>query len=857
MDNYPSLYSHGERISGKGRRIVLDSEAVGLLDAIRDNDLSSMHCIVVIDDTSDEVFVFFDPYEKRDPDNREWLDSWEGEQDGYLKDGLDFIREAEVIISQNFSGYDALAFERVDPSFRLNYMEARSKSKDDYIRYPNKVMDTLVMSNVLNPERKVPVEAYALGMGNVGAHSIEAHGIRMGRYKPDNEDWSKLTEHMLHRCEEDVHIGRDFYHYLMKEWHDQASRPNRMTGLTINTAYRNELQVSFAIGRQAQRGFRIDTKETVRLCSELDEKINDTEKQFRPHMPMRLRKKKLERPVNGHMHGSHYNTLQAITKKMTAKAWCAYSQSRDFIESEQFPESNYLIADNLLSVIEGGGKVSQKDWLSVAPVQQMNEAGEYSASVTKHYPQCRGFITDYEDPLVVGAFTPVEFEDVPLGNRDLVKQLLYKQGWLGINYNDTEIKKIDDGEELSPWAGKIDEDSIDRWAERGEVPEWCKGIAAWYILRSRRGQLLNSEDVAYYDENGMWPSRNGKRQCRGILPRCRNKELGMSAQEYYEQNGEWPTDMDQEWAAPAEAFSCATNTFRMRHKVIVNIPSRGLYPLRHLFIARKGKKILGCDGAGLELRMLAHFLADKVYQEIVLNGDIHTHNQNLAGLPKRDMAKTFIYAFLYGSGIANLSKVCGITPEEMEKRVARFKAELPALANLIERIQSQGEHYGYLLALDGRRGRIRSANGKLLVHTMLNVLLQMTGSISMKYGLCFAEDQMVKEGVGLDDTGWPSWLANVHDEMQMEVDEDEILEIEYEVSDWKAEEKREFYDDQGRMWSAPTKLSESEGKIKCKRYYHRAGQIIAEALVRAGEFLQLRCPLAGEYMIGDSWHDTH
>ena len=80
----------------------------------------------------------------------------------------------------------------------------------------------------------------------------------------------------------------------------------------------------------------------------------------------------------------------------------------------------------------------------------------------------------------------------------------------------------------------------------------------------------------------------------------------------------------------------------MRHKFVVNIPSRGLRPLRHLFIAKNGYMVLGCDGAGLELRMLAHFMADAVYQEIILHGDIHTHNQLKAGLPSRDIAKTFI-----------------------------------------------------------------------------------------------------------------------------------------------------------------------------------------------------------------------
>lgn len=83
---------------------------------------------------------------------------------------------------------------------------------------------------------------------------------------------------------------------------------------------------------------------------------------------------------------------------------------------------------------------------------------------------------------------------------------------------------------------------------------------------------------------------------------------------------------------------------------------------------------VGGDGSGLELRMLAHYLVatsktlleearlnDDIvgiqkyenslksaieYREVLLNGDIHSHNQRLAGLPTRDAAKTFVYAFL-------------------------------------------------------------------------------------------------------------------------------------------------------------------------------------------------------------------
>jgi DNA polymerase I-like protein with 3'-5' exonuclease and polymerase domains len=70
---------------------------------------------------------------------------------------------------------------------------------------------------------------------------------------------------------------------------------------------------------------------------------------------------------------------------------------------------------------------------------------------------------------------------------------------------------------------------------------------------------------------------------------------------------------------------------------------------RRLFRATPGFKQVGADASGLELRCLAHYMArydGGAYAEILLTGDIHLANQKAAGLPTRDDAKTFIYAFL-------------------------------------------------------------------------------------------------------------------------------------------------------------------------------------------------------------------
>lgn len=70
---------------------------------------------------------------------------------------------------------------------------------------------------------------------------------------------------------------------------------------------------------------------------------------------------------------------------------------------------------------------------------------------------------------------------------------------------------------------------------------------------------------------------------------------------------------------------------------------------RVLFGVPEGWYQAGIDVSGLELRCFAEFLwpfDNGEYAHNVLNGDIHTANQKAAGLPTRDMAKTFIYCFL-------------------------------------------------------------------------------------------------------------------------------------------------------------------------------------------------------------------
>ena len=221
---------------------------------------------------------------------------------------------------------------------------------------------------------------------------------------------------------------------------------------------------------------------------------------------------------------------------------------------------------------------------------------------------------------------------------------------------------------------------------------------------------------------------------------------------------------------------------------------------RELWTVEKGMKLVGIDASGLELRMLAHYMKDEAYTNEVVSGDVHTANQKAAGLETRNQAKTFIYAFLYGAGDSKIGKIIGGGAKEGEELKLRFLRNTPKLEELRKTIKGLLLNKQTLPGLDGRRLHVRSE------HSALNTLLQGAGAIVMKKALVILDQKLRDAGIKY------KFVANVHDEWQIEV----------EAS--RAEE---------------------------------AGKLGVESIKEAGEAFSMRCPLTGEYRVGDNWKDTH
>lgn len=186
----------------------------------------------------------------------------------------------------------------------------------------------------------------------------------------------------------------------------------------------------------------------------------------------------------------------------------------------------------------------------------------------------------------------------------------------------------------------------------------------------------------------------------------------------------------------------------------------------------------GIDASGLELRCLAHFMSkfdQGAYADIILNGDIHTVNQQAAELPTRDNAKTFIYGFLYGAGDEKTGQIVGAGKERGKQLKKKFLENTPAIAQLREAIQQSlvaeskwvgGEQQvkwkrRWIKGLDGRRVHVRSP------HAALNTLLQSAGALICKLWIVKTEELLLEAGLKHGWDGDFAYMAWVHDEIQV------------------------------------------------------------------------------------------
>lgn len=171
---------------------------------------------------------------------------------------LDYMYEQDELIGHNILGYDLPLLEKL------------------YGWTPKpttKITDTVIRSRVLRSDRVLPHGC----PGNVGPHSLAAWGYRVGKGKPEHDDWSQYTPEMKVRCDDDTEINVLTYYELEKE---EAS-----TGVVWTPSMEIEHAIQPIITEQERNGCPLDIPLVFATWSELAHKIRKVDEVLVPIIP--------------------------------------------------------------------------------------------------------------------------------------------------------------------------------------------------------------------------------------------------------------------------------------------------------------------------------------------------------------------------------------------------------------------------------------------------------------------------------------------------------------------------------------------------------------------------------------------
>lgn len=212
------------------RVCIGDLETDGLLDTV-----TTIWCGVFKDIQTNEIWKFT-------PDS--------------IGNMLEFLNTIDVLIMHNGINFDWPVLEKL---YRY--------------KYKGKKMDTLIMSRLLNPKRLVP---FNCPKKDIGPHSVEAWGYRVGRGKLEHEDWSRFSEEMLQRCSEDVEIQCLIFKELEKEY----------KGYNWKNAFNLSFKLFSYLQKQEEYGWLVD-REYMDVClHQLNHLISRIDRALETHLPL-------------------------------------------------------------------------------------------------------------------------------------------------------------------------------------------------------------------------------------------------------------------------------------------------------------------------------------------------------------------------------------------------------------------------------------------------------------------------------------------------------------------------------------------------------------------------------------------
>lgn len=798
--------------------VVFDIETSGFLDHTSIDYTASpykllpsykLHCIAVKDINTGETYTFV-------------------EEECYTKFPV-WSKRVTKVIGQNIINFDLLVLKL---ALGLDYTIGEV---DTFDGRPVEIIDTLVMSKVLNADR-------------YGGHSIEAWGKTLGLEKidwrtkaielglitkdePSGAEFRVYHPEMLVYNIRDVEVNHKVYNALLKEWGDW----------NWQDAFKLEQAVAEIITRQQHRGFWFDKEKAEACVRELDILMEDIRVVVEPTIPPRpLAKTKLEaltpcakqflKSGQPTVHIKNFIDRNGGTLVETEGKWTTELLGKHY----ELPiplEPLYSVEPAKLSSSAGDsahlkGFLVKLGWKASQYKERDLTADSKKKKLTQEKFEVA--VERYVEQTLNSPFCKDRCEELEVSPKRLREKLLKHDIKRPLKVYTNPTLTIGSEKEIDP-----------KLLELSDKFPHARAVSDYFTYTHRRNSILGG---------GVDPDDDEEEPEKGFLSEAR---------------------LDLDHRIPTPADTCGAATSRFKHRRVANISRvTSLYgkQMRSLFgvDTKDGFLQLAYDFDSLEAKVEAsyvHKYEGGVEYGVSLTAekpnDCHTvlagNISKLLGKPfPRGTAKNVKYGCSYNAQAKRVAKTVGCDLDTGQIIFDAFWTQAFPLKQLKEAMQRYWETVGqkkFLIGIDGRKIPIRSKGN------VVNSQFQTCGVVCAKRAMVLHDVALRKEGLIVDffKDDWKNkdfcqQLIAYHDEAQAEVRRSAVMFKKFDTE----QEAKEYVDPDGRVWSDV--IHNDKGWF---RAYNRAGELATIAVKQSGEYYKLNVELTAGYIIGTNWANCH
>jgi DNA polymerase-1 len=212
--------------------------------------------------------------------------------------------------------------------------------------------------------------------------------------------------------------------------------------------------------------------------------------------------------------------------------------------------------------------------------------------------------------------------------------------------------------------------------------------------------------------------------------------------------------------------------------------------IRQAFIARKGCLLVAADYSQIELRIMAHISGDKgLLAAFAEDRDIHRATAaevfsiplDAVSADQRRSAKAINFGLIYGMSAFGLAKQLGIGRAQAQDYVDLYFERYPGVKTYMDDTREQAKEHGYVETAFGRRLYLPEINARqaqrrqYAERSAINGPMQGTAADIIKKAMITVDAWLLQSNIDA------LLIMQVHDELVLEVPEDDVSLVQNEV----------------------------------------------------------------------------